>query len=215
MKKIELVTAHISQLLADSIQFWIARGDFGDAVISHQNEQDTSRQTIEYGYSYHAMVKDPQAEPTDIPVILQSLYWSAIAALQESSDENLNLSKDFNNCIISIFGPGDKLRPHVDVDETRTHTSKGDPVHFYYDKDVVGIIIQADSTGQLYLVDQREEGEENPDAIYLPEEDGFVYLMTGESRFVPYAHGVSEVTDQRISITFRTMHKRFGHKRLG
>ena len=107
--------------------------------------------------------------------------------------------------ILSYYGPGFHLEPHVDVN---IDNRENDP--FYFNEKVYGIVIEPDEEGNLYFVKWDEEGLPplGLEPVYnLSEKVGSVFCLEGPFRHQPYFHGVSDIKNRRISITFRTVVK--------
>jgi hypothetical protein len=65
------------------------------------------------------------------------------------------------------------------------------------------VVLQHYVTGQFYIT--RSPYAEEEKLIELNEETGTAFLLSGDMRHKPHYHGVSEVTDLRISVTYRTV----------
>lgn len=166
--------------------------------LAYQNDDRTCRATREYGYSFFKM---EQNDFTYVPPpqFLQELGHHICQAFGDTP-------VTFTNIILSYYGKGFHLEPHVDVSDKDRY---GDCL-FYFGEKVYGIVIEADSEGSLYFV-RWEEGLRPPlglQPIYrLPEESGTIFCLQDKLRKSPYFHGVSPVSKRRISITFRTVVK--------
>ncbi len=165
--------------------------------LSLQNDGRTKRRTIEYGYSFFRMEKGDYRFNRP-PYFLEELGRDVCRALGREP-------KQFTNIILSQYGPGYSLEPHVDVGKKDRYPG----ADFYFDEEVYGIVIQPDPTGHLFFV--RWNGGLKPplglNPVYaLKEEQGSVFCLQGPLRKTPYFHGVSRVAGERISVTFRTVH---------
>lgn len=162
---------------------------------SLQDDQRTKRNTREYGYSFFEM-ENGNFTLYSIPHLLKDLGKEICKALGFSSHE-------FTNIILSVYEEGFHLEPHVDTNE-KDHLNS----LYYFDENVFGIIIEADPTGHLYFI-QHDTNETLPSldptcSVYdLDEQDGTIFCLQGKYRFAPYNHGVTQVANRRISITFR------------
>lgn len=162
-----------------------------------QSDPYTVRDTLIFGYDYFSLIEG-RAYFTAIPEYLQELCHNCIEALGEKY--HLGSYQDYSNIIISVYREGYHLQPHVDVDPS-------DDAIFYFGENVVGVILESDSKGQLYFVEATSEMDAvgKKPIMALPEKDGLVYLLNGTARRKPYFHGVTTVKKTRISVTFRTV----------
>lgn len=176
------------------------------AILKQQKNALSQRKIQKFGYDYFTLVQGDSTYTT-IPTYLIELSRACHDAL---ALKHLD-SNQYNNIIISYYEKNDMLEPHVDVEE-KCRVTGGKAVNFYFDEDVLGLILQPDKTGKLYLVKAESEIVDKrqlqlQDPIYILDETaGTIYLLTGKARHRPYYHGVSKVSSQRISITFRTLH---------
>lgn len=171
-----------------------------DAFVQGQNshvqsDERTQRHTIQYGYNYFDLEAGGR-EYIEPPEFLVDVGHSILAAFSHDKPA-------FSNYILSFYQPGYHLEPHVDAGQSKGAIKSQD---FYFEEGVYGLVLEADPTGQLYFVHYEGEGVpplDLPLVYSLPEQSGLAYLLNGKARYVPYWHGVSEVTRRRISITFR------------
>lgn len=159
---------------------------------SLQNDGRTHRNTREYGYSFFKM-ENGDFSYVPPPAFLNALGYEICKALGHAPEE-------FTNIILSLYEEGFHLEPHVDINATDPHQG------YYFDENVYGIIIEADSTGHLYFV--RDEVNWVPplnlEPVYsLEERPGVIFCLQGKYRKFPYFHGVSKISKRRISLTFR------------
>ncbi|MDN3506673.1 MAG: hypothetical protein P0S96_05545 [Simkaniaceae bacterium] len=161
-----------------------------------QDDERTHRFTREYGYSFFKMAQGDFSF-TPPPEFLQEIGALVCEALGHEPVE-------FTNIILSNYDEDFSLEPHVDINEE----DNSKDFDFYFDERVYGIIIEPDLSGHLYFV-KWEEGLVPPlnlEPIYsLSEEAGTVFCLQDELRKFPFFHGVSKVSNHRISITFRTV----------
>lgn len=169
---------------------------------SHQNELRTRRNTREYGLRFFKMLRDDFSYITP-PEFYQRLGAHICKAFGHDPIE-------FTNIILSVYEKGCYLEPHVDVNAKDLYVRELDGnAPFYFNERVYGIVIEADSTGHLYFV--KWEGKDlvpplDLKPIYsLKEEAGTIFCLEGDFRQTPYFHGVSPVSNHRITITFRTV----------
>ncbi|MDN3508000.1 MAG: hypothetical protein P0S94_03660 [Simkaniaceae bacterium] len=158
-----------------------------------QNDGRTKRMTKEYGYSFFKMIEGDRTYEAP-PAFYQELGEKVCEALGHRSAE-------FNNVILSLYKKGFKLEPHVDVD-----ASHG--LGFYFDEHVYGLIIEADKTGHLYFVVHHGAllPSLNLEPLFsLKEKQGTIFSLEGAYRHAPFYHAVTPVSNQRISITLRTV----------
>lgn len=168
---------------------------------AEQCDGRTRRATREYGYSFFKMEQGDYTYNRP-PEFLQKLGGEVCRALGDEPVE-------FTNVILSYYGEGFHLEPHVDVGINNLYKN----CRFYFGKKVYGLIVEADPTGHLYFVKWDEDLMPPLDLepIYaVGEEKGTIFCLCGKLRSRPYFHGVSPVSKQRISITFRTVHKLCG-----
>eukprot|EP00756_Hemistasia_phaeocysticola_P053871 Hpha_TRINITY_DN29818_c0_g1::TRINITY_DN29818_c0_g1_i1::g.2906::m.2906/K00602/purH; phosphoribosylaminoimidazolecarboxamide formyltransferase / IMP cyclohydrolase len=109
---------------------------------------------------------------------------------------------DLDNMIITFYGPGDSIVPHVDRDDRGTKP-------YYFSDAILGAVLHADTRGRIFW--QRFERPDkssltmdqvNPD-YELPEEAGASFLFRGTARHWPWYHGVVPVSLLRVSVTLR------------
>ena len=163
--------------------------------LSLQSDKRTRRKTNEYGYSFFKMTQGDLTY-TPPPAFLIDLGNKVCKALDLPP-------QNFSNFIVSLYEPGLHLEPHVDIDLSQSEYG------FYFSEQVFGIIMEPDSTGHLQFI--YYDGKDAPPPLnlkpllVLEEEAGTVYLLQGKYRHAPYFHGVSKVSNHRISVTFRTV----------
>lgn len=159
-----------------------------------QDDGRTRRNTREYGYSFFKM-EAGKFEFNPPPEFLNVLGSEICMALGHPPQK-------FTNIILSCYEKEFHLEPHFDTNSTDPH--KG----YYFDENVYGIIVEADPTGHLYFV-QYEGGPTPPldlEVVYsLQEKPGTIFCLQGDYRRIPFFHGVSHVSNRRLSITFRTV----------
>jgi len=165
---------------------------------SQQNDGRTHRNTREYGYSFFKM-ENNDFSYTPPPQFLQELGAEICKALGQKPVE-------FTNIILSCYGTGFHLEPHVDVNAKDLYKN----CHFYFEENVYGIVIEADPTGHLYFVNWNNglmPPLDLPPVCELKEKEGTIFCLQNEWRRSPYFHAVSKVSNRRISITFRRVVK--------
>lgn len=157
-----------------------------------QDNGRTLRATCEYGYSFFKM-KQGDFSYRDPPQYLVELGNHVAEALGDEPPL-------FSNYIISYYGPGYYLKPHIDI-----AVEDSSDYDFYFGENVYGLILEADKEGHLYIAHKNEE--EKLESIYeVNEERGTVFCLKGRYRHAPFLHGVKKVANSRISITFRSVH---------
>jgi hypothetical protein len=171
-----------------------------DQEFRHQEDGRTRRNTREYGLSFFKMLRsDFTFNPP--PEFLQELGKRVCRGL---GHEPPNI---FTNIILSVYEKDFHLEPHVDVGNKDRY---GD-TPFYFDERVYGVVIEADPTGHLYFAKWEGPGLVPPLEIEpvfcLKEQKGTIFCLEGDFRSTPYFHAVSCVSNQRISITFRTVRR--------
>ena len=169
-----------------------------------QDTKKTLRETIEFGYDYGKLC-DGDKGFVDFPETIASLRHELINQLRSATGVDLPKASLFTNGIASLYKPGYRLQPHVDIDPTFTKR-KGKEIDFFFGPYIVGVILQSDKEGRLYLqnTDDKKPVYDELLATPLMEENGMGYLLQGDNRS-KYPHGVSTVEKERISLTFRTV----------
>jgi hypothetical protein len=164
--------------------------------VSLQDDGRTRRATREYGYSFFKMEQgDFSYSPP--PAFLQEIGELVCQALGHEP-------KEFTNVILSLYGEGYSLEPHVDVGEVDQYPG----LSFYFDENVYGIVIEPDPTGRLFFVEWHEGLRPPLDlepVFSLEEKMGTAFCLQDAFRKSPFFHGVSPISNQRISLTFRTV----------
>jgi len=164
----------------------------------NQDDSRTKRNTREYGYSFFKM-ENNNFDYASPPLFFQKLGEHICEAFGHPKVE-------FTNIILSVYESGYYLEPHVDVNDKDRY---GD-AQFYFGEQVYGLIVEADETGHLYFVEWHDGLKPPLDLapVYtVNEEPGSIFCLEGGFRKSPYFHGVSNVSQKRISITFRTVVK--------
>ncbi len=159
-----------------------------------QDDGRTQRKTVEYGYSFFKLEKGKR-DYTPPPKFLQELGKKACQVLGHEAPAA------FTNIILSVYNSGYHLEPHVDVDQTTGYD-------FWFSERVYGVVVQPDTTGHLYLAEYEGDGPVPLDLQHtydLDEQVGTVFCLQGEQRHGPCYHGVTNISDHRISLTFRTV----------
>lgn len=158
-----------------------------------QDDKRTRRGTREYGYSFFKL------EKCDFSYIPPPQFLSELGAyICQSLGHQPH---EFTNIILSLYEEGFHLEPHIDAGYSYRYGNG-----FYFDDDVYGIIIEPDTSGQLYFIrhDENSLPAVNLAPSYvLEEKPGTIFCLQGTYRNAPYFHGVSTVSKRRISITFR------------
>ena len=168
--------------------------DLEDESYWHQQaDHRTQRITRQYGYDYFKL-EEGDFSKMPIPSYLQLLGDKVSKALGEPRP-------DFSNVIVSLYQPGFSLEPHED-----TNILMAEDKGYYFDDRVYGVVLQADPQGHLYFVyDETCEIPEldTPHILDVEESPGLCFCLQGKFRQRPYFHGVSQVANQRVSVTFR------------
>lgn len=158
-----------------------------------QDDERTRRNTREYGYSFFQL-EGKDRTYGDPPPFLQALGREICQAFGHPPQV-------FTNVILSLYGAGFHLEPHIDTNSKDPH-DKG----YYFEENVYGLIVKADTTGHLYFVcdDVNLRPALDLEPIYsLVEQPGTIFCLQGDYRRAPFFHAVSQVSEQRISLTFR------------
>lgn len=182
----------VNDTLTDLDEYLVSR-----SLLHEQADDYTVRETLHFGYDYFALLNDDKTF-TPIPTFLQELCARCMDVL--GSDYHLGSHQDYSNVIVSIYHEGYRLRPHVDVEPTENE-------NFYFGEYVIGVILESDSEGHLYVVKAQDEADavDKKPLWVLAETAGTVFLLAGAARCHPYFHGVTTVKKLRISVTFRTV----------
>jgi len=165
---------------------------------SHQNDSRTRRDTRQYGFNFFKMLNGDFSY-TPPPEVYQQLGAHLCKAFGHEPVE-------FTNIILSVYEKGFRLEPHVDVSAKTPY--KDAP--FYFGERVYGIVIEPDLTGHLYFAKWEGDGLAPLDMmpVYsINEQVGSIFCLEGAFREAPYFHGVSSVSNHRITLTFRTVEK--------
>ncbi|MCH9614014.1 MAG: hypothetical protein SP1CHLAM54_10230 [Chlamydiia bacterium] len=158
-----------------------------------QNDERTKRKTREFGYSFFKLEAGDHSF-REIPACLMQLGNEVCRALGRAPEP-------FTNVILSVYGEGYHLEPHVDIDQAQCGASR-----YYFDECVYGVVLEADETGHLYFIkdDKHYIPPLDLEKIYeVDESKGAVYCLEGPYRHFPFHHGVTDVAKKRISVTFR------------
>jgi hypothetical protein len=160
-----------------------------------QDDGRTRRNTREYGFSFFKLEQD---DYTYIPPpdFLQELGAHICSAFGHPP-------QPFTNIIVSLYEEGFHLEPHID-----THAAMPNRRAYFFTDRVYGIIIEADASGHLFFVKDEEHAIPplNLEPVYeLEEEKGMIFCLEGVLRTAPFFHGVTPVTNRRLSITFRSV----------
>lgn len=166
---------------------------------SSQNDARTRRDTRQYGFNFFKMLNGDFSYLAP-PTFFQELGAHICKAFGHEPVE-------FTNIILSLYEKDFHLEPHVDVNAKDLYGN----APFYFGERVYGIVVESDPTGHLYFVKWEGEGLAPPldiEPVYsLKEEEGTIFYLEGAFRKTPYFHGVSKVSNRRISITFRTVER--------
>lgn len=168
------------------------------------DEKQPARCTINYGWNFVAL-ESGEKQFIDLPEEIASIR-SAVHDVLRPQLATPSAPEDFDNVIVTIYGQGEAIVPHIDRDGR--HES-GKNVAYHFGETILGVILQADSTGRLKFIRHHGEGKPLLEAapyMELNEKSGLAFLFQGKLRHFPYFHAVSTVTNLRMSITFRTTH---------
>ncbi len=171
-----------------------------------QKGKATKRQTTEYGYVFQKLRQGDDSF-TPFPDELVTLCALALRELGDKTNLKLPSVEDITqrgNCIISDYETGDELAPHIDYDKARAKY-RGQDLSFYFGESVIGVVLEADESGTLYIQPSSKERRHNPHkAQKIDEHDGSIFLLNGRARN-DFEHGVTPVKEKRLSVTFRTV----------
>lgn len=179
-----------------------------------QKGKATKRQTTEYGYIFRKLRQGDNSF-TPFPDELVELCSLALKELSDKTNLKLPSVEDIiqrGNCIVSDYETGDELAPHIDYDEARAKC-RGEDLSFYFGESIIGVVLEADESGKLYIQPSSKERHHNPHkAQKIDEQDGSVFLLHGKARH-DFEHGVTPISKKRLSVTFRTIEWRDGNPR--
>lgn len=178
-----------------------------------QKDERTIRDTIQYGYNFFKL-EQGDLTYAPIPEFLHDLGNEILAAF---GFENV---LPFDNVIISVYESGYHLEPHEDTDIVRESNNSINLNQHYTDRmenrkeyafaeNIFGVVIVADGSGRFYILHDPSSTNstvsiEKAETVFeLNESPGVAFMLSGEARRRPFLHGVSEVCDRRVSVTFR------------
>jgi hypothetical protein len=151
------------------------------------------RETIEFGIVYRQLEENQIVEkpmPDYIAKIRRILYEKFRDKIQEGSRP-----EEFNNCIVSLYAPGDGMVPHTD--RSTTVAKDGRERMYYFGDSILGLILVPDTKHSIYFINP-----EDNERIILKEEKGTAFLFQGELR-QKWKHALEPIETSRISVTFR------------
>ncbi len=197
-----LPSSHISPMLVQKTLASLNQAPYFLEQLNSQETPTTHRKTYSFGYNYFSMT-DENFFFTHIPDYLTELCQACIDSFPK--EYALGKGSDYQNVIVSFYEAGYQLEPHVDVDSDRF--AEGRPVQFHFGENIIGVVLESDPTGKLYVVKSKNEALrfKAKKVFELDEKSGVNYLMRGVYRHKPYYHGVSKVSRSRISVTFRSV----------
>lgn len=157
--------------------------------IQWRDRAGRTRKTLEFGFSFKEVEKNNKSTRYEIPPFLREIRRQVVELFQDQLHEND--PERYENCIVTFYFAGDGIKPHTDRE--------------YFGPDILGLIITPDDSADpsqqpsnLYFT----KGTQSP--IFIPEEEGMAYLITGELRTL-WEHQLDPVVSERISIQFRTV----------
>lgn len=165
---------------------------FNHKGAQREHKKKTRRTSINCGWDF-TKLKAGEKIWHEPPPVVTELYARVKISL-EAATHGLMLPDSFGNAIISRYSKGDKLQPHVDLNRALAE-KKG--LKGYFGEQIIGVSITADKTGNLFF--SSPEGD-----IHLQESDGLCFVLQEDFRHT-YPHGITEVSQDRLSVTFRTV----------
>ncbi|MEQ9116057.1 MAG: hypothetical protein RLN62_04620 [Rickettsiales bacterium] len=189
--KNSLPSKQINHSIVSDSYNWVKENIKADFQVTN----NTKRYISSYGYDYLKLVNGDSTY-TPIPEILLELCKEISYAFQEHSLPNC---ERYQNIIVSVYNSGFLLEPHVDVNKESKSLSKPG---FYFGNIVLGVVLKKDETGHLYV---SHDSDPFTPIMDLEEKEGTAFLLQEEFRFRPYLHGVTKTTNERVSVTFRTV----------
>uniref|UniRef100_A0A7S4G1S8 Fe2OG dioxygenase domain-containing protein n=1 Tax=Eutreptiella gymnastica TaxID=73025 RepID=A0A7S4G1S8_9EUGL len=162
-----------------------------------------SRKTINFGWDFVGLERGEKTW-IEFPEEIATLRDAVVAALAPHAP---GPGAQYDNVIVSIYGPGEGLQAHFDRDE---RADRGISRIYYFGEQVLGVVLVPDEEGHLQYQHHPAKGEkpppDSPVLFALPEEVGTCFCMQGQVRHWPYYHSVSAVAQKRVSLTIRTTH---------
>jgi hypothetical protein len=148
------------------------------------------RKTFEFGVSFQAIERDGMLVSTPVPAWLAHARTTLVTLFHaQLHEKNPDM---YENCIITIYSPGDGIAPHTDRD--------------YFGPDVLGIIVTPDQSthpeqppAALSFVKSASS-----EVVALPEDPGLAFLFQGVLRYA-WLHELAPVHTGRIAVQFRTV----------
>eukprot|EP01062_Namystynia_karyoxenos_P016738 TRINITY_DN1614_c0_g2_i1.p1 TRINITY_DN1614_c0_g2~~TRINITY_DN1614_c0_g2_i1.p1 ORF type:complete len:459 (+),score=153.94 TRINITY_DN1614_c0_g2_i1:77-1378(+) len=168
-----------------------------------QEEGRPGRSTVNFGWDFVAL-EQGQLRWIPFPAPIAALRDAMFHAFDGLFDPLMPAGSALalDNMIITFYGPGETIVPHVDRDD------RGEKPYHFSDS-ILGAVLHPDSKGRIFW--QRHEQPDKksltfdqicPDAE-LDEKLGAAFLFQGEARHWPWYHGVVPVEKLRVSVTLR------------
>jgi hypothetical protein len=158
------------------------------------------RETIDFGKVFPALEEGCLTE-RPIPDFIAEIRNQLFQVFKHQINENVS-AEDYDNCIITIYQPGNGIAPHID--RNFEWSSKNENRKYYFGESIIGLIVEPDTVQSLYF-ENPEVGEKS--RFYLDEKPGSAFLFQGSLRN-QWKHGLLPVERERISMTFRRVYPR-------
>lgn len=166
-----------------------------DEVKHEWSDATYYRETLDFGKVFHALEEGRLME-RPIPPFIVEIRNQLFEVFKQQLSQN-DCAEDYDNCIITIYGPGDGIAPHVD--RNLQWASMSCNRNYYFDDSVIGLIVEPDTMQSLFF-ENPEVGETS--RFHLEEKPGTAFLFQGTLRH-QWKHGLHPITQRRISMTFR------------
>ncbi len=158
------------------------------------------RETIDFGKVFHALEKGRLVE-RPIPAFIAGIRNQVFELFKDQLDPK-DCALDYDNCIVTMYQPGDGIAPHID--RNLTWAQMKEERTYYFDESIIGLIVEPDTVQNLFF-ENPKIGESS--RFYLEEKPGTAFLFKGTLRH-EWKHGLLPVKKGRISMTFRKVLKK-------
>eukprot|EP01065_Artemidia_motanka_P010976 TRINITY_DN1590_c0_g1_i2.p1 TRINITY_DN1590_c0_g1~~TRINITY_DN1590_c0_g1_i2.p1 ORF type:complete len:298 (+),score=66.46 TRINITY_DN1590_c0_g1_i2:491-1384(+) len=179
-----------------------------EAMDKHRwaEEGRPGRSTLNFGWDFVSLERGELRWlpfPAQIAALRDAMY--ALFGGVFEADMPRDGPEALDNMIITFYGPGDSIVPHVDRDDRGVK-----PYHF--SDSILGAVLKPDEDGKIFWQrhDQPDKASLTMDQIApdytLSEVTGAAFLFQGEARHWPWYHGVIPSKNARVSVTLRHTH---------
>lgn len=185
----QIPTYYLQESTIDTLISAIGRME-PNKMIHWKDTTGLQRKTFEFGISFKEAESSGKLVRYDIPDFIAAARKEAAELLEEHLE--VKEPEEYENCILTIYGPGDGIKPHTD--------------RKWFGRDIIGIIIEPDTSSQPEkspsTLTFRKPGTD--ETISICEEKGAVFVLQGPLRSA-WTHELSPVVTKRISLQFRTV----------